>query len=108
DFKQYRHITSGPEFERARSQFSAARVATAIAFLRQCRPIKTPSLCSYGLKHAAESWGERNGLEGYVANGELIAAAVYLGLTLKPFEYDCPNVKIGISRKDVRRLRRRR
>jgi hypothetical protein len=91
---------SGREFDGA--QFPAGNVATAIAFLRQCRKTKTARLSRYALKHAAERWGERNGLESYVSNGELIAAAVYLAIKID-WDYG-PNAGIGVAVEDVQRL----
>jgi hypothetical protein len=50
---------------------------------------------SYGLKHLAEDWGRAAGLEPYVANGELIAAALYLGFTVT-LDPGTPNAFIGV------------
>jgi hypothetical protein len=61
----------------------AEEVATAIAYLRCCRPKQTPDINSYWLKHRAEGWGKGHGLAPYVCNGALIAAAVYLGFPLR-------------------------
>lgn len=60
-------------------------------------PVKTFGYGSYGLKHLAEkSIGE------YVANGVIIAAAIYLG-----YGYRCiprsPNVRFAMSKRDVRK-----
>lgn len=63
------------------------QVSTAVMFLalgpveRLSAANKRAHSNSYGLKHQAEIWGEAAGLEPYVANGELIAAALYLGFT---------------------------
>jgi hypothetical protein len=104
DSELRRWISSGPEFEKERSQFLDANVATALAFLRQCRRIKTPNLSSYGLKHAAERWGRRNGMKPYITNGELIVAAIYLNFTIKPYPDGGPNVAIAVAVEDVQRL----
>lgn len=91
--------------ERDRSRFSPANVETAIAYLRQCRPAKRPTVSSYHLKHLAEQWGRENNMQPYIANGELIAAAIYLGIKIgKPFQ-NYPNVGIavcGIPRENIR------
>lgn len=84
-------------------EMRSAEVATAIAFLCRCRPTKTTSLSSYGLKHAAERWGEANGAEPYVSNGALIAAALYLGLRVKLYNASL-NAMIEVNRVDVQEL----
>jgi hypothetical protein len=89
-----------PNWKRDDDEFSAANVETAIAFLKRCRKTTKPSRGSYGLKHAAEQWGQANGMQGYIANGELIVAAVYLGFTMKwdwrGDDNNSPNVMIGV------------
>jgi hypothetical protein len=85
----------------------ADQVATAIAFLRQFRPTKTGRLNSYYLKHEAERWGGRNGMCYYVSNGALLMAALCLDLVIEEYP-NCwpssPNAKIGISKRDFKRL----
>jgi hypothetical protein len=104
DSELRRWVSSGPEFEKARGHhFTTAQVATALAFLQQCNKTKTPNLSSYGLKHAAERWGRRHGMEPYITNGELIVAAIYLDFKIKPYP-NSPNVAIAVSVKDVQRL----
>ena len=77
-------------------------VATAVAFLQQCDPIRTPLISSYGLKHSAERWGEALGLSNYVSNGALIAAAHALGFPMgRP---EGLNVRIGVSRRSLHKL----
>jgi hypothetical protein len=95
--------TSGPEVDADFAQMDPEQVATAIAFLRQCRKVKKPNRHSYGLKHAAERWGGSNGRHPYVANGALIAAALYLGFIIKTVPKDL-NVFVAVAVKDVRRL----
>ncbi len=60
-----------------------ASVATAMAFLR-CSGVRIlkgfSGRGSYGWKHSAEAWGERIGFAPYVANGDLICAALFLGI----------------------------
>jgi hypothetical protein len=80
--------------------FNLEQVATAIAFLRQARAVKRPNNGSYYLKHVAEQWGRRHGMAPYIANGELIVAAVYLGFPIK-HKPGYINVTIGVSDKDV-------
>nr|WP_221378305.1 hypothetical protein [Actinoplanes polyasparticus] len=56
--------------------------------------IKTPATGSYGMKHVVEDV-----LGEYVANGELIAAALMAGY---PMRYDGgPSATFGMSRRDV-------
>ena len=80
-------------------EFDLKEVVAAIAFLRQCRPTAKPKFGSYGLKHVAEHWARR-----YIANGSLIAAAVYLNLPMSEPIFGFPNVKIGVDGRDVARL----
>jgi hypothetical protein len=84
---------------------SLDQIATAIACLRQCRPIKTCNMGSYFLKHVAERWGEQHGLRSYVSNGAFIAAAVFLGYPTRRHG-DGPNVIVAISRPSVLALQR--
>ena len=79
------------------------QIATAIAFLRHCTRTTLPRRGSYGLKHAAETWGEANGMSSYVSNGALIAAAVYLGFVVHPHASG-PNAAIGVGRTSIRWL----
>ena len=96
-------VFHGETFERCRNEFNPEQVATAIAFLRLCIPTKVPTKGSYGLKHEAECWGRRNGRCRYVANGELIAAAIYLGFCIS--DKACgPNVDVGVHRRSLRKL----
>mgnify|MGYP001175406127 CR=1 FL=1 len=58
----------------------AAGVATVLAFIlfgpvRQVT-IRSTRASSYGLKHAAESWGRRIAFSPYVSNGEFIVALI--------------------------------
>lgn len=74
-------------------------VAEVAAWLRRnISPIKTPGYSSYSLKHLVE-----DDLGRYVSNGEAIAAALVVGY---PFRHvEGPNVLLGMSRRDVKRLR---
>lgn len=88
----------------------AAQVATAVAFLRLLTPTHAAtwqSPGSYGLKHDAEQWGRVNGLEPYVSNGALIAAAVEIGYPIWHRGRGSPNAAIGVSKRDLSRLRKR-
>jgi hypothetical protein len=90
-------VYEGALFDKERNSFSPRNVATAIAYLREyCRPARTRKggTSSYGLKHDAERWGQRNGLQPYVTNGELIVAAVYLGFKIETMR-NCPNAWIS-------------
>jgi len=85
------------------SPLSPAGVATALEFLARCRPTTQPRLSSYSLKHRAENWGARHGLAAFVWNGELIVAAIALGLKIEK-HFSSPNVTVGVERADVERL----
>jgi hypothetical protein len=71
------------------------------AWLREnIRPIKTPSVGSYGMKHLVE-----RAIGKYVTNGEFIAAALISGYS---FKYrGGPNMQFGMSLRDVKRLNSR-
>jgi len=74
-------------------------VATALAFLK-CGPVVAVRTLktgrgSYGLKHAAECWGRLIGFESYIGNGDLIVAALHLGLRVKRV-LRTPNAFIGV------------
>ena len=88
----------------AYAPLAAEGVATAINFLLQCRPVASARLSSYGLKHAAERWGGRYGMASYIANGELIAAAIFLGLPIARVDPTSPNVAVAVGRQDLARL----
>lgn len=57
---------------------------------------------SYGLKHLAES-----DLGAYVANGELIAAAIIAEYAYRSGAADSPNAVFGMSSRSITALRRR-
>jgi hypothetical protein len=83
------------------------QVETALQFLSLLTPTRTPRIGSGTLKHDAENWGRRHGLCGYVSRGALTAAAVALGLVVKrypPRAVMNPNVAIGVSLKDLKRI----
>lgn len=77
------------------------QIETAKAYLRLLKPTKRPVVSSYSLKHRAEHWGKDNGMEPYVSNGALIAAALLLGLAIKPTGI---NALIGVSQRSVKKL----
>lgn len=84
--------------DQPRNDLSVEGVATALAFLRNCcRVTRIPKWSSYGIKHAAEQWGRKYGFEPFVANGEAIAAAVYLSIPLKRLNNDDPNALIAVD-----------
>lgn len=60
-------------------------------------PIKTPTAGSYGVKHLIEQ-----ATDVYMLNGVFIASAFIVGY---PFRYDQPNVKFGMSQRDLNKLR---
>src|SRR4051812_15521239 len=85
------------------------QVEAAIAFLLMLTPTKTPRIGSGTLKHFAENWGKRHGLASYISRGALTAAAVALGLVIKPYApwfSMNPNVAVGVSLKDLKRINR--
>jgi hypothetical protein len=70
---------------------------TALWLRDNVTPIKTPTVGSYGVKHLIErATGE------YLPNGVLIASAFIVGY---PFRYDQPNVRFGMSQRDLNKLR---
>ncbi|MGH3947502.1 MAG: hypothetical protein ACRDSE_00020 [Pseudonocardiaceae bacterium] len=79
----------------------AGREATVLeiaAWLREnVRPIKTPTVGSYGMKHVVE-----RAIGKYVTNGEFIAAALMAGYAFK--HTDGPNVLLGMNARDVKRI----
>jgi hypothetical protein len=82
----------------APSPIQPDQVLTAMMFLRMFTP-------SYYLKHVAERWGAKVGLCSYVSNGALILAAMELGLVVRPCDdWPNPNCRIGISKRDLRRI----
>lgn len=80
---------------------SAVQIFEIAAWMQgHLSPIKAPSVGSYTLKHVAE-----RALDSYVANGELIAAALLIGY---PHRYDgigSPNVSFGISTRDLKQVK---
>jgi hypothetical protein len=76
-------------------------IATALMFfdlgpVRINRTLHKRGPSSYGLKHAAESWGRELGLEPYIANGDLIAAALYRRVPIKRFPWGGPNCLVAV------------
>jgi hypothetical protein len=74
------------------------QIAVAIAALKKCQKTKQPTIGSYSLKHIVE-----RAVGTYIANGDLIVAALHLGFTVTPYR-DSPNVGIGVKCSDLRRL----
>lgn len=75
-------------------------VATAMAFLAtlwRTETVSPRSPCSRSLKHLAEQWGSRQGMESYVSNGALIRAAHDLGIPLRRQAEKSPNALVGVS-----------
>ncbi|MEQ0776166.1 hypothetical protein ABLT15_28060 [Paraburkholderia tropica] len=65
-----------------RDSIGLASVRTALRFLENSattRKTINKRVTSYSLKHAAERWGANEHLSSYVANGELILAALLAG-----------------------------
>ncbi|MEU3418624.1 hypothetical protein [Streptomyces murinus] len=72
-------------------------VETALWLRDNIMPIKTPTVGSYGVKHLIEQ-----ATGAYLPNGVLIASAFIVGY---PFRYDQPNVRFGMSQRDLNKLR---
>lgn len=72
-------------------------VKTALWLRDNVTPIKTPTAGSYGVKHLIEQ-----ATRAYLPNGVLIASAFIVGY---PFRYDQPNVRFGMSQRDLNKLR---
>ncbi|MGW2712245.1 hypothetical protein ACWC4J_25175 [Streptomyces sp. NPDC001356] len=70
---------------------------TALWLRDNITPIKTPSAGSYAVKHLIEQ-----ATCVYMPNGVFIASAFIVGY---PFRYDQPNVRFGMSRRDLNKLR---
>ncbi len=72
-------------------------VLETVDWLREnITPIQTPTVSSYRIKHVME-----RATGTYNSNGELIAAALIAGYS---FKYDEPNVLLGMSARDIRRI----
>jgi hypothetical protein len=63
------------------------------------RPVRAPTVGSYGMKHVVEKTIGR-----YVSNGEFIAAALIAGYPNR--HIDGPNADVGMSARDIGRLRK--
>jgi hypothetical protein len=84
--------------ERERLQRNEDLVVETALWLRDSITlIKTPTAGSYGVKHLIE---QATGV--YLPNGVLIASAFIVGY---PFRYDQPNVRFGMSQRDLNKLR---
>lgn len=90
---------------RAELRVSAGHVAKIGVWLVEnveARQTINTSVGSYGLKHLAES-----DLGGYVANGELIAAAILAGYSYRRNDGTSPNAVFAMSSRSITALRRR-
>ena len=67
----------------------------AAEFLQMFTPAAESDIGSYGLKHTAEELLKP--VRSYIANAQLIWAAVAIGLPISRLEWDNPNVEIGVS-----------
>jgi hypothetical protein len=85
----------------APQEIHECQVETAMVFLKLLRPTRRPTIDSGALKHDAENWGSVNGLCPYVSRGALTAAAIGLGLVVRPYRFG-PHVAIGVSITDLR------
>lgn len=89
-----------------RERIAIGNVRTALVFLERTASFRktiNTKIGSYGLKHHVERWGAQNGMSTYVANGELIVAALLAGFEVKRSRTSGPNCyfNIGLPR-DVR------
>jgi len=99
--------TAGIVAGRAQLRAAVHEVALCAEWLDGIRATKR-AWCggsSYGFKHGVEGWLRRQGRPAYIANGSFIAAAV--GSGRYPFVIVGPNVRFGISLRDLKRVRRR-
>tara|TARA_R110000751_G_scaffold128534_3_gene230561 strand:+ start:947 stop:1348 length:402 start_codon:yes stop_codon:yes gene_type:complete len=94
-------------WKKTRPEYVPARVNIeemqgAVNWLKQAdrRVSINKSYSSYGLKHIAEKTAKGQ----YVSNGAFIAAAYFLGFTVKRIG-SSPNARINISSKSVTKLR---
>ena len=86
--------------DRARLEASVEDIAFAIEWLRQfatTKRITDNSPSSYYLKHVAEPFSSR----GYIANGDMIAAVIHLGLPWKRYCFRSPNISVGLSKRSI-------
>lgn len=87
---------------------SVAVVEAVVEVLQRCRPTKQATYSSpgsYELKHRVERLLRADpGVRGYVSNGQLIVAALVLGVPVRRYGDSSPNVLIGLRKIDVRRL----
>lgn len=84
--------------ERTKLTQHEASVREIATWLRDnVRPIKTPTVGSYSMKHVVEE-----AIGRYVSNGELITAALVAGYPHR--HIDGPNADFGMSARDVERL----
>ncbi len=86
-------------------QQDRAQIDTAKAFLSTLtgmKRISQRSAYSYVLKHGAENWGRANGMESYVSNEALIAAAVELDLPIRREDRSL-SAYIGVTRASLAR-----
>ncbi|MEB3065396.1 hypothetical protein [[Mycobacterium] zoologicum] len=66
--------------------------------------IRTPNQSSYSMKHRAENALD-DAVDGYVSNGELIAAALLAGYTMRTPRWVTANVGLGMAQRDIDKLR---
>lgn len=108
------NLSCGDQIKNGRAHASLRLPRAAIAILAVAELIE-PYGCtdratktspdSYQLKHIAERClTDHEIVRGYVANGELIAAALFAGFPVRPCGGGSPNAFIGMSRQDLRNL----
>ncbi|MFF5036938.1 hypothetical protein [Nocardia salmonicida] len=92
------HRAALEEERRALTNHEAAIMNIAALLRDNIRPIKSTPIGSYDMKHVVQ-----RAIGSYVSNGDLIAAAL---IAKYPYRHiDGPNVELGMSQRDVNRLR---
>lgn len=99
-----------PDLDALRDERSVTVIQAVADLLEPLRRTKTAgdrSPGSYQLKHLAEKrLDDHPAAQGYVSNGQLIAAALLCGFPVAPEGGGSPNAAIGLHRADLRDLER--
>lgn len=82
---------------------SPAQIRLARQWLVRLERIKSPTLNSYKLKHAAERWLASCDTPTYLSNGALIVAADRMGIGQRA-GYGTPNTRLAVSRRSYHAL----
>lgn len=97
-----RYPSLGPNgFDDPTAKVEHEEVATALAFLNECKPNKHSNMNSYGLKHAAEFWAKKEfGRYCYVSPGAMLVALIWRGFRV---ERQGRNAMTGVAIRSLRR-----